>query len=114
MKDVRYPINLNDYRNWHHSVEGKVKIQYTSDMGNQLEGLKIKTPFEISFQVYKPTRRRLDKGNIIAVTTKYFLDALVVWECIPDDNDDYVKDEHTYPTIYDKNNGRIEIHVKEL
>ncbi|NQX78875.1 hypothetical protein [Gilvibacter sp.] len=114
VKDKLYSINLNQYRNWHPMVENKVKKQYSDDLEDQLSGLTFNGPITLDYQVFKPTRARLDKMNVIAITSKYFQDALVNWECIPDDNDDFIKDEFVRPTIYDKNNGRVEITIKTI
>ena len=114
LEPKKIAINLNVYRNLHRFTESKVKKIYCEDMGQQLEGLRIKTPIEISYQVFKPSKRRLDKMNIVAIASKYFLDALVHYNCIEDDNDDFIKTETILPTVYHKNNARIEIIVKEL
>ena len=52
--------------------------------------------------------------NVIAVTSKYLLDAITEIGCWEDDNDDYVKKETILPTVYDKNNGRVEILIKTI
>jgi len=114
VKDKKYAVNLNGYRNWKPIVSNLIKIQYKEIMRDQIEKLPPLGKIKISFKVFKPSKRRLDKGNVISVTTKFFLDALVELGKLEDDNDDYVKDEHTYPTEYDKNNGRVEITITTL
>ena len=52
--------------------------------------------------------------NVIAVTSKYLLDAITELGCWEDDNDDYVKIEKLLPTEYDKGNGRVEILIKSI
>ena len=89
MKDKRYYINLNVYRNLHHRVNGQLKKAYLKAVRGQLEGLSIETPVEITYKVYKPTRRTLD-------------------------NDDHVKTETILPTEYDKNNGRVEVTISTV
>ncbi len=64
--------------------------------------------------MFKPSKRRLDKMNVIAVTSKYLLDAITELGCWEDDNDDYVKIEKLLPTQYDKGNGRVEILIKTI
>ena len=114
MKPKRYHINMNTYRNLHHSVNGKLKKLYLEAVREQLEGIQIETPCEIVYRVVKPTKRRLDKMNVISVTSKYLLDAITELGCWKDDNDDFVKTETVLPTEYDKNNGRVEILINTI
>jgi len=114
MKPKRYYINMNTYRNLHHSINGRLKKLYLEAVREQLEGIKIETPCEIIYRVIKPTKRRLDKMNVISVTSKYLLDAITELGCWEDDNDDFVKTETVLPTEYDKNNGRVEILINTI
>lgn len=112
--DKRVYINMNTYRNLHYAVNNKVKKMYLDAVKSQLEGVKIVTPCEITYKVYKPTKRKLDKMNVVAVCSKYLLDAITELGCWPDDNDDYVKKETIMPTEYDKGNGRVEVVVSSV
>lgn len=114
MKPKRYYINMNTYRNLHHRVNGMLKKKYLEAVREQLEGIKIETPCEIVYKVIKPSKRRLDKMNVISVTSKFLLDAVTELGCWEDDNDDFVKTETILPTEYDKNNGRVEILIKSI
>ena len=109
VKVKRVPINLNWYRNAHYLVSNKVKKLVAESISDQIEGIELETPVTVTYRVYKPTRRRLDKMNVVAITSKFVLDALSeagVWE---DDNDNFVKTETILPTIHDKDNERVEI-----
>lgn len=114
MKDKRYYINLNVYRNLHHLVNGQLKKAYLDAVRDQLQGLSIETPVEITYKVYKPTKRTLDKMNVVSITSKFLLDAITELGCWVDDNDDYVKTETILPTEYDKNKGRVEITISTV
>lgn len=87
---------------------------YAEVVREQIEGVIIDTPVEIFYKVYKPTRRKLDKMNVISITSKFLLDAITDLGCWEDDNDDFVKTETVLPTEYDKNNGRVEILIKSI
>ena len=87
---------------------------YAEVVREQIEGVIIDTPVEILYKVYKPTRRKLDKMNVISITSKFLLDAITELGCWEDDNDDFVKTETILPTEYDKNNGRVEILIKSI
>lgn len=114
MKDKRYYINMNTYRNLHHRVNGMLKKKYLEAIREQLEGIKIETPCEIIYRVIKPSKRRLDKMNVVSVTSKYLLDAITELGCWEDDSDDFVKKETILPTEYEKNNGRVEILINTI
>ena len=112
--DKRVSLNMNTYRNLHHSVSGQAKKEYTKLVREQLINLDIQTPVEITYKVYKASNRRLDKMNVISVTSKYLLDAITELNCWEDDNDDFVKKETILPTEYEKNNGRVEILINTI
>jgi len=111
-KAKRVYLNLNSYRNLHYITNNNVKKAYLEAIREQIDGLVIQTPVNITYRVIKPSKRRLDKMNVVAVVSKYLLDALTevgFWE---DDNDEFVKEETIKPTVYDKGNGRIEIIIR--
>ena len=83
-------------------------------MREQLEGKTIDTPVEITYQVFKPSKRSLDKMNVVSIASKYFLDAVTEYGCWEDDNDDNVKTEIILPTEIDRDNPRIEITIKTI
>lgn len=113
-KDRKIALNLNIYRNLHHSVNGLAKKVYTEMMRDQLQNLNIKTPVEITYQVFKPTKRILDKMNVVSVVSKFLLDAITSYGCWEDDNDNFVKTETILPTEIDRSNPRVEIFIKEI
>jgi Holliday junction resolvase RusA-like endonuclease len=111
-KDKRVYLNMNSYRNLHYITNNNAKKAYLEAIREQIEGLAIQTPVNITYRVIKPSKRRLDKMNVVAVVSKYLLDALTevgFWE---DDNDEFVKEETIKPTVYDKGNGRVEIIIR--
>ena len=112
--DKKYTINLNQYRNWHPMVENKVKKQYTDDMADQMENLGDLGIVDVTYQVFKPTNRKLDRMNVISITSKYCLDALVHYGCLSDDNDDIVRNEYILPTQLDRTNPRVEVTIKQV
>ena len=105
---------MNAYGNTNTFTNNEVKKAYLETIREQVEGKVIVTPVEITYRVFKPSKRRLDKLNVISVVAKYLMDAIVSCDCIADDNDDYIKTETILPTEYDKNNGRVEIIITEI
>lgn len=108
-RDKKVSINLNTYRNLHFILNNNVKKKYKDIIRQQIGRVKLETPLEITYRVFKPTKRKLDKMNVVSITSKYLLDALVELKVIEDDNDDYIKKETILPTAYDKGNGRVEV-----
>jgi Holliday junction resolvase RusA-like endonuclease len=105
----KYYLNLNQYRNWKYIVSNNLKKKYCELMRSQLEGVYFDFPIDITFTLYKGSRRKIDKANVLSVSEKFFCDALVHWKCIKDDNDDYIIATHYKSGGYDKGKGRVEI-----
>tara|TARA_R110002153_G_scaffold79474_1_gene202840 strand:+ start:1114 stop:1509 length:396 start_codon:yes stop_codon:yes gene_type:complete len=114
VKDKRIALNMNTYRNLHHRISNDAKKAYSEALREQLEGLSIQTPVEITYKVYKASKRRLDKMNVISVVSKFLLDSITEYGCWEDDNDDYVKTETILPTELDRENPRVEVIIKEI
>ena len=114
VKDKRIALNMNTYRNLHHRISNDAKKAYSEALREQLEGLSIQTPVEVTYKVYKGSKRRLDKMNVISVVSKFLLDSITEYGCWEDDNDDYVKKETILPTELDRENPRVEIIIKEI
>lgn len=114
VKDKRIALNMNTYRNLHHRISNDAKKAYSEALREQLEGLSIQTPVEVTYKVYKGSKRRLDKMNVVSVVSKFLLDSITEYGCWEDDNDDYVKKETIMPTELDRDNPRVEIIIKEI
>jgi len=114
VKDKRIALNMNTYRNLHHRISNDAKKAYSEALRGQLEGLSIQTPVEVTYKVYKGSKRRLDKMNVVSVVSKFLLDSITEYGCWEDDNDDYVKKETIMPTELDRENPRVEIIIKEI
>lgn len=108
-EDKVYPINLNSYRNWLPIVSNNIKKEYHAYMLNQCNNLP---HFKKIYIVYKPFYAKWwkhDKGNVLSITQKFFLDALVHSETIDDDSDWIVMDELFMAGSVDKDNPRVEV-----
>jgi Holliday junction resolvase RusA-like endonuclease len=114
VKDKRIALNMNTYRNLHHRISNDAKKAYSEALREQLKDLSIQTPVEVTYKVYKGSKRRLDKMNVISVVSKFLLDSITDYGCWEDDNDDYVKTETILPTELDRENPRVEIIIKEI
>lgn len=107
----KYYLNLNNYRNWHFQVSNKLKKKFSENLKDELSGIKFDKPIEITFTLWKGSKRKIDRSNILSIVEKFFCDALVNHKCIPDDNDDYLKSTHYYTGGIDRENPRVEINI---
>lgn len=108
-KDKTISLNLNVYRNMHYIVNNKLKQEFKELIAPQLKWKKYKYPIQITYKLY--WKRMSDLDNLQAVVTKYFQDALVEYDCIKDDNFDYIK-WNSYEVMWqDKDNPRFEITI---
>lgn len=109
----KYIINLNQYRNWHYIANNNVKKKYKEAVYGQLYGKMFATPIEIEFTLYKGSKRKIDRANVLSIHEKFFCDAMVDLGCIEDDNDDYIYSTKYITGGLDKKNPRVEILIKE-
>lgn len=88
----RFALNLNVYRNAHYQVLNKAKIIFKNQLlADYPEIQRIKAhQVEIEYYIDRCDKRKFDTMNIISIVDKFFLDALVEFGCIPDDNYNYV------------------------
>ena len=112
-KDKKVYLNLNVYRNLHFQINNQAKEKYNELMREQLQNVKLQTPIELKFVLYKKQNRKTDRSNILSICEKFFCDALVYHQCIKDDNDDFIKSSHYYSGGIDKENPRVEIFILE-
>lgn len=113
-KDRKIYVNLNTYRNLHYLVNNQVKKLYKEHMAEQINALPMFDKVNIYCKLYRGDKRDGDKDNVICITKKYLYDAIVGFGKLEDDNDKYIKDEHTQPTEYDKGNGRVEVYIEPV
>lgn len=114
-KDPKHWIlNLNNYRNWHYRTSNSIKIKFKELMKDQLFGTYIDTPVKLTFIYFKGRNGKSDRANVLSIHEKFFCDALVEYGCIPDDNDNHIKQTTYLSGGLDKANPRVEIHVEEL
>lgn len=113
-KDRKIHINLNTYRNLQYIVENQAKRKFKELMKPQLDGIKIDTPVEVTYQVFKGSRHKSDKMNFVSICSKYLMDAITEFGCWEDDNDDVIKTEIILPSVLDKDNPRIEVLIKSI
>lgn len=114
MKNVRYYLNLNKYRNMNFHVNNNLK-KIMKDVIKEIhiESFKFKR-FRIHFVLYLMDKRLRDVSNVCCVLEKYHDDALTGLGFIPDDNYTFLPECHYYFGGVDRENPRCEIIVEEL
>ena len=111
----KFMLNMNDYRNAHYQVLNKAKIEYKKLLRDDILSLPAKMGrISIDYEIILGDNRRHDGMNICAVTSKFFLDALVEYGVLPDDNMKFVLHEEWNGNGIEKNNGKVLIYIKPL
>ena len=67
----------------------------------QLARFKCDTPIKMRYTLIKHSKRRKDRNNALSIVDKFFCDALMHYNCIPDDNDDIIL-ETVFDSVYIK------------
>lgn len=83
-------------------------------MRPKLAGLTINPPFIIRYYLVIGTRREVDVANVCSVVDKFFSDALVDHNCIPDDNYKYLKGVSFEFAGYEKGKSYVTAEIIEL
>ena len=113
-KGKKYHLNLNQYRNWYYAVNNNIKKKYKEIITDQIKDLRFEGKLRLTYTLFRGTKRKGDKMNVLCIHDKFFCDALVELGCIDDDNDDYIVEHIFNLGGYDKGNGRVEITLEEV
>ena len=108
-------LNLNTFRNYHYQILNKMKKymhQWVKD--NQPKQLKITPPVELTYTIYRSSKRRVDLLNVGSIVDKMVSDAIVLIGILPDDNTDYIKRVTFIDGGVDKQNPRADLIIKTI
>lgn len=113
-KKKRFYLNLNNYRNSHYMVLNNSKRIFESQIIKELKNIPPIINFEIHYYFYSPNKIVRDLANVVSIVDKYFCDTLSEVGIIEDDNTDFLK--HVSMTFggMDRDNPRVEAHIKVL
>ena len=109
-----YTLNLNTYRNTHFQVLNKVKKEYKAAITDQLKDKPHFHNVKIRYVLYVKTNRLCDISNVLSIHDKFFCDALVELDKLPEDNYQHLQDVQYCYGGKDKDNPRVEILVTEV
>lgn len=116
-KENKFSINMNDYRQKGSKffILNKAKQNYHLALKEQISKLpNLQYPIRCAYRVYKSSTREFDVNNVCSIADKFFMDALVEYGKLPDDNYKYYKgfDKTSFGGI-DRQNPRIEVTILE-
>lgn len=107
-----FSINLNEYRNAHFQVLNKAKITFKKMILDQLVKLPAFEQVELDYFLFPSSKRDMDTNNICSIADKFFSDALVESGKLEDDNYRFLVKSTFQCAGIDKNNPRVEVHIK--
>lgn len=110
----KFMLNMNDYRNTHYQVLNKAKVEYKRIMRDEILQLPKMNVVTISYDITFSDNRRHDGMNVASITSKFFLDALVEYGVLEDDNTKHVLHEEWNACGVEKNKGKVLIYIKSL
>lgn len=110
-KNKKLSLNLNIYRNTHHQILNKAKVQFAEDIQKQLVNIPKIPRVALTYIVYPPTSRRLDVSNICSIVDKFFSDVLVDRGILEDDNYDFLADVRYLFGCIDRENPRVDVYI---
>lgn len=115
IKDKRIYLNLNTYLYLHFAVISQTNHAYKEIMREQLKPIKMfQKPVILVFTLFKGSKRKMDRSNTLSMIDKFFCDALVEFDCLEDDCDDFIDHSEYYSGGIDRKRPRVEIEIKEI
>lgn len=116
VKDKRVILNFNQYHNWVPAQRNQYKEHYTEQLYGVLSGLEPLSKITIiRYKLYyERNGARPDTRNITNLIDKFFCDALVHYNIIPDDNHNIILNTMDSWGGVDKINPRVEITIKGI
>lgn len=110
-RQTRFAINLNIFRNSHYHTLYKAKVNYKAIMSEQILKLPKMESISLKFTLYPQTNRRMDLDNMLSIQCKFFADAMVELQRLPDDDYLHITGVAFAFGEIDPENQRVEIEV---
>lgn len=113
VKDRKFILNLNTYRNADKFFLGDCKKLYTEIVVDKVKGLSLNLPPPYSFKYiyYKGDNRKVDISNPLSIIDKFTCDALVKAGLMEDDNFTILTDVIYSFGGVEKGNGRVDLEI---
>ena len=104
-------INMNEYRNAPFHELSDVKIKFAEMVRDQIAPLPQFDWVEFEYILFPGSAREMDTNNICSIVDKFFCDAFVKAQKLPDDNYKYLRKSIFRFGEIDRNNARVELHI---
>lgn len=115
VKKKHHYLNINKVFNMHFQLRNTIKKLFTEIVGAFILSCPIfHNPIQITYVIYKPTKRRYDVMNVVAIIDKFFQDTLVEHGKITDDSYLIVPRVVGVHGGIDKNNPRVDVIIDEI
>ena len=72
LRNKKYSINLNGYRNWHYRLSNELKKAYKAIMKESIQELPKLNKVSLTYIVYGSSCRRFDLMNVVSISSKFF------------------------------------------
>lgn len=107
-------MSLNWYGNIHYQARNNVKRYFHERVGKVVSNKEsISSPFKTHFKLYYKNKK-CDADNVIAVVSKFLLDALQEHGIIEEDNVQHYLTSTWEVVEQDRDNPRMEVIIKEM
>lgn len=115
-KNTAFKLNLNDYRNAHYQKLNNAKIAFVDVTKRDVLGLPKMNAAEIHYKLFLKggTGKKGDVANFCSIADKFFCDALVEANRLPDDHYEHVPEVRYKFGGLDMNNPRIEATIHPI
>lgn len=113
VKDKKFILNLNNYRNTNRFTLNEAKAIYTEQMKRKIQRLPVFNVVEAVFINFAATANIPDTNNVISIHEKFFQDAFVKGGRLKDDHPDYWFRSTSYFGGIDRKNPRVTICLRE-
>ena len=104
-------INMNEYRNAPFHELRDMKIKFAEMVRDQIAPLPQFDWVEFEYILFPGSAREMDTNNICSIVDKFFCDAFVKAQKLPDDNYKYLRKSIFRFGEIDRNNARVELHI---
>lgn len=113
VKDRKFILNLNTYRNADRFFLGDCKNIYTDLVLDKVRGmsLSLPPPYTFKYIYYKGDNRKVDISNPLSIIDKFTCDALVKAGLMEDDNFSILTDVIYSFGGVEKCNGRVDLEI---
>lgn len=117
VKDRKYILNLNTYRNTHHFTLNEAKASFSALVKKQLAGMDRDTPTTLNPPIFLGITifpaRKCDLANVQAIVEKFVADSIVESGMLTDDNCEVITGGGYEFGGYDKINPRAVVRISE-